>query len=84
MSDQGERLAVLTATTTIIVTDVGAAMQEPLSLNSKMATAPNDPADRLQPAMAIGTAVSQNGLCDVRERLDEFMRLAGPAAEVRR
>jgi len=84
MSDQGERLAVLTATTTITVTDVEAAMQEASNLNSKMATAPNDPADRLQPAMAIGTAVSQNGLRDVLGRLDGFMRLAGLAAEVRR
>jgi len=83
MSDQGERLAVLTATTTITVTDVEAAVQEASSSNSKMATAPNDPADRLQPALAIGPALSQNGLCGILERLDGFMRLAGLAAEVR-
>ena len=83
MSDRGERLAVLTATTTITATDVEAAMQEASSSNSKMATAPNDPADRLQPALAIGTSVSQNGLRGILERLDGFMRLAGLAAEVR-
>ena len=82
MSNQGEQHAVLTATITITVTDVEAAMQEASSLNSKMTTAPNDPADQLQPALAIGTAVSQNGLCVVLERLDGFMRLADLAAEV--
>ena len=76
MSDQGRRLAVLTATITITVTDIEAAMQEALSLNSRMATAPSDPANRLQPAMVIGTAVSQDDLCGVLERLDGFMRLA--------
>ena len=83
MSDRGERLAVLIATITITATDVETAMQEASSSNSKMATAPNDPVDRLQPALAIGTAVSQNGLRGILERLDGFIRLAGLAAEVR-
>ena len=49
-----------------------------------MVCAPNDPTDQFQPALAIGaTATNQSGLCGLLERLDDFMRLANLAAEVR-
>ena len=84
VSDQGVRLAVLTITATITEASAEAGVQEALSANSEMVSAPNDPTDQVQPALAIGAALTtQSGLEGVLKRLDEFMRLADLAAEVR-
>jgi len=84
LSDQGVQLGVLTITAIIIAADHEAAVQEAVSANSKMQSAPNDPTDQLQPALAIeDTVVNKSGLLSLLERLDGFMKLANLAAEVR-
>ena len=84
MSDQGVQLAVLTITAVVATASAGTAIEEVLNANLQMACAPNDPTDQLQPALAIGAAVTnQSGLSGLLQRLDGFMRLANLAAEVR-
>ena len=84
MSDQGVQLAVLTITAVVATANAGTVIEEVLNTNSQMACAPNDPTDQLQPALAIGAAVTnQSGLSGLLQRLDGFMRLANLAAEVR-
>ena len=84
VSDQGVQLAVLTITATVAATNAETAIEEALKANAQMACAPNDPADQLQPALAIGAAATnQSGLYGLLGRLDGFMRLANLAAEVR-
>ena len=84
MSNEGVQLAVLTLAARITAADAGAAVQEASSANSEMISAPIDPIDQRQPALAMGTVVTSHiGLHDVLERLHGFMRLADLAAEAR-
>ena len=83
ISSQGRQLALLVATVTASAVDAEVAVQGALNAKSEMAS-PNDYTDQLQPALAIGAAVTnQSGLLGVLDRLDGFMRLADLAAEVR-
>jgi hypothetical protein len=58
-------------------------VRDALDADSKMASAPNDPTDRLQPGLAIGAVVAnKRGFQCLLERLEGFMKLADLAAEV--
>ena len=84
LSDQGVQVGVLTITAIIIAANHETALQEAVSANSKMQSAPTDPTDQLQTALAIEDAVvNKSGLLSVLERLEGFMRLANLAADVR-
>ena len=83
LSGQGVQLGMLTITAIVTAADDEAAVQEAVSANSKMRSAPNDPTDQLQPELAIEEVVNKSSLLSVLERLDGFMGLVNLAAEVR-
>ena len=68
---------------TVATVNAETAIEEAFNANSRMACAPNDPTDQLQPALVLGgIAANQSGLYSLLERLNSFMRLVNLAAEV--
>ena len=77
MSSQGRELALLVVTVTGSGVDAEVSVRGALNAASEMTSTPNDYTDQLQPALAIGAAVTnQSSLLSVLERLDGFMKLA--------
>jgi hypothetical protein len=84
VSNQGTQIALLTVTAAVSVADAETAAFEASDVSSKMASAPIDPTDQLQPVLAIESAMStQTGFQGILDRLDGFMKLADLIAEAR-
>jgi hypothetical protein len=69
---------------TISELDAGAAVQQAVNANGAMGHAPDDPTDRVPPALsgAAAAATRQFDLASILGRLEVFMELAKVVAEV--